>query len=455
MKLYLHNRRDVYRLLNDETIWYRQGMAKEVGHSVLYLPCCAILRREPDTNVESVRELIEEFATLYGLKGVSRSVMPTGQDHLEIVEAMRKMHPERRHLLFEGYEISSERENAEEHRKLAHRARQIGYTVTISSGQTVDVWNTKPHFRNRVVEILGHGAVPPGVHLESPQDVEVISRAVRGLFKNGAERVVVKTIGSGGRGNTIITCREDIISASEKVLVRLLTAEEKWLSVETWIPWQTTGCCSFFLVDGCAPIHMTLVEQVLSPTLSGFIGSCSLLSIGLADQEAIIEYAARIVDQALTEGVRGFCGVDFIVSLPGQSTDELLLPSGLALRFVEATPRIGANNQELKALSMIAARERATIDDFAHVRICNEPIPDSISRSDVRAHFMRILYDFAEPLTDRVVSNDKVYFLLDCNFGQDALTPYDAIMLVCRRGHAEPKLRAAYNHLQSLGLLQT
>ncbi|OGG52858.1 hypothetical protein A3C20_00460 [Candidatus Kaiserbacteria bacterium RIFCSPHIGHO2_02_FULL_55_25] len=456
MRLALRDSQDVYNLLNHATIWHRLGVAEEVGHSALYLPYCSVLRQKPEVGADRVQALIEEFAMLYGMSGISRSIMPgNGQDHFEIIETIRKLNPIYQHLLFEGYEIASEQENASVHRDLARRARERGYMVTISSGSTVDRWNAKPYFRDRVVKALGHGAVPPGVHLDSPQHSEEIIQAIQNLFKTDAERVVVKISGSGGKGNTILTRGEDVQSASKEIYSRLLAKNEKWVAVEAWIPWQTTGCCSFFLADNHAPIPMTLVEQVLSPISAGFIGSKSLVNITSADQQAINDLTARIVNMALVEGIRGFCGVDFIISLPGRTKNELLLPSGLALRYIEATPRIGAHNQEMKALSMIATREGAAVDDFVHVRVCNNPIPGTTSRGDLYSWFAQALRDLAEPLTEQFIDYDTVHFLLDCNFGQDLRTRYDAIMFVCRRGRAEVKLRAAFSHLQSLGVLQT
>ncbi|MEK7665799.1 MAG: hypothetical protein AAB337_02895 [Patescibacteria group bacterium] len=452
----LNNKHDVYDMLNHETIWYRHGGPEEVGHSALYLPTCAVLRERPDdVHAEIVHSLIKEFTTLYGLNGTALSIMPNGEDHFTLIKTAHATHPARQHLLFEGYGLSSEQEGVAVHRQLARKASEHSFTVTISSGRTVDAWNTKPYFRERVTEAFGEDAVPPGVRLEAPRGPAEIVHTIKQMFKIGVKRVIVKVNGSGGEGNTIVTLGDDIKIVAEKVIGQISGVKEKWVSVEAWIPWQITGCCSFFLADSHAPIPMTLVQQVLSPITAGFIGSRSILDITYDDQQAIIEHTARIVDDARVEGVRGFCGADFIISLPGQTKNEFLLPSGLALRYIEATPRVGGHNQELKALSMIAKREGMMIDDFIHLRVCNKPVSNTASRDDVRLAIKTTLRDLAEPFDARPIREGDVRFLLDCNFGEQTQTHYDAIMLVSRRGRAEAKIRAAFEHLESLGMLQT
>jgi hypothetical protein len=134
----------------------------------------------------------------------------------------------------------------------------------------------------------------------------------------------------------------------------------------------------------------------------------------------------------------------------------MLLPdSRLALRFVEATARIGAHNRELRSLSLLADRERRATDDLVHLCVRNHPIPGAGDRAGAAEAVRRALGGIVEPLDARPLRPCRAHFLLVCNhLGPDKAN--DAVLFVGLRGEqTEARILEGYRVLLRRGMLKT
>lgn len=444
--------------LTRRTIWIRGRGPEEAGHSLFYLPERGVLRTLPTDPQKrsSVAQMHEASARLFGTDAAQRSILPPTADAplLPLVEQLLAANPAIDAVLFEGFAIAPEGEGAAESVALADALRARGLTVWFTPPEVARRWISKPEFRARTTALLGEASVPPGRTYESPTAAELVAYAEE-AFADGCPRVILKVSGAGGFGNVLLDPGDPV---AEKVAALLaakkLDPRSDWVSAERWQPWRSTLCCSFFVTED-STTHVGLCQQLLSQATAGFHGGRSFTDLAPADAQAIIDACAPLVAAMRADGLRGYTGIDVIVSDPSDAPGELRLPSGLALRFIECNPRMNGHNQELLVLAQLAERDGVAPSELIHLRSRNVPVAGAADYTAVLQHFTTELRGVAAPLNGAPLAPGEVAFVVDTNDGERP-SIYDAIMLVARRGAAgERGIDAAYQHLLASGALKT
>jgi hypothetical protein len=460
--LAVSSRNDVYRLLNTRAIWYCMRGFTEKGSGFAYAPTSAVLG-PPSLEKMALQQLQREFVELFELGSQPLSVMPQGEDHLTLVRDLFAKRPGADVLFFEGFSFDSEREGVREQECIGDAIARSGKHVVLPSGQAADQWHDKRRFREEVMTIHGPEAVPYGESFDAPSMLD-LARFVWRAFASGVDRIVFKASGYAGKGNLIVDRRKSTLESIMRRLsgIRRFRRRQRgsgsdWVSAEHWKPWVLSGISSFFVLgERDPPVHMATVQQILGERRGTYLGSRSFIDLSERDQNAVADLARPVIRLMQSEGLRGFAGMDWIISKPDGSRQEILLPdSGLAFRFVEATARIGAHNRELRTVSLLADREGRATDDLVHLCVRNHPIAGAGDRPGAVAAFRRALEGIAEPLDARSLQPHRAYFLLVCNhLGHTKAN--DAVMFVGLGGEqTEARIRQAHRLLLRRGVLRT
>ena len=429
---------NVYHRLNNEMLWIRNDQTRiESGHSLLYAPMKGVLRIAPKEieKQEALEALHEKTINLLGIDPSQSSVFPEGSDlnsRLKAILAMTKKMPELKTLFCEGYAVDSSIEGAEEDIKVKKFFSKNGFDVIHSDPKSADRWHNKTWFRRVVSEIYDKQIIPIGMAFGKPSIQKDILPFVRGMFKANAD-VILKKNGEGGMANLKLLRTqnnyEEEIDCFLKNYKKTSGYCDHWISCEMWTRWSFTGCCSYVIDGKSFPSCSGLVEQILAPGKTAFKGSTSAILLCAEDRKKIKELVFPVIKKMEIDGIRGFAGIDFILSKPDYTKDEYRLPvSDLAFRFVEATTRIGGHNQELKALSLIAEREGVNVDDLIHLKICNKPVKGTKSRQEVESYFCNLLKDVAKPFSMKPLKRGEIFFLLGTNMGAHQPSMFDCLM---------------------------
>lgn len=443
--------RTLYDTLNTETLWIRAQGTEENGHSALYLPTRAILRTHPANPDAALaaRTLMDTFAALYRVNGAPRAVLADPNATL-IDQALPFLEDGTvRNVVFEGYGVNPAMEHRETNEITAAALRARGLTVFLSNADAAGRWMSKTYFSHRAHALLGAEAAPSGISLEEAE-AATISAAVREIFASGASRAIVKMSGMAGGGNLLLDASDDVEDLVGAFLTKRLGSSMVWARIEAWMTWSSSYCCSFFLLGDGDPVHLALTQQILAPRNAGFVGSRGFLEIDDQDASAVVSHARVLADAMQADGLRGFTAVDLIVGAPTGRAGELVLPSGQALRFVECNPRINGHNQELKAVSLIAARDGRDLLDYVHLRVGNTMLPGTTA--EARAALAELLTGIAAPLTDAPIGSADVRYVVDTNLG---IGPpiHDGILFLTERDAGAPaRLLRALEHLRARGL---
>lgn len=434
----------VYDLLRDHTItWRNLGLAaRENGHGMLYLPKGSVLRAMPDEDTSVILQMRTELKEIFGISDSEFSFIPgKAQSAQDLAYTILARYPERRTVLFEGYAIDSAKEGADFHSEVVKVLRTEGVQVLWSKPSSVDMWNNKLHSRAWFAETFGKDAIPTGKRLEvnEVQDTNVPA-LVAEVLASSTGKVIVKRNGGGGLGNLIITSDQDYSTELDAFLAKTLE-EKSWVSIEEWVPWIKSGCCSCFIDNDGGVTPIAVVEQILSQDGSaGFIGS-RFTDLAVIDQNALFEYVKKLGEKLYQDGIRGFAGFDFIIldeSVPVKF--GLKLPSDNRFMFVEVTPRTGGHNQELRFVDLLENRWK--ISGLYHFRVGT---PHFGGRHQIKAKVSELLG--IPYLTEEAAKEMSQGFFVDGHMSKPAI--YDSVIVV---GTDKNQLLQQLDKLREAGL---
>lgn len=440
------SREDVYKLINGPAFWPR-SFGKEDGHSLIYLPANSTLRLAPDDPelVLAINQKINQTRALLGINGIiNRPLLPDDDVDIIVAAEAALARPQIKALITDGYGINSAEERADIFEQIAQIANQNGKLVFDSPPEVADQWISKVFFRDRAIKTHGPGIVPPGISLEDPTIDEILA-----AISEIGGKVIVKQNGAGGFGNLVI---DDPTQAEEQLVefrTNQLDPSSDWVSIEKWIDFDSSYCVTSFITDENI-IAMEANQQVLIGT--SFSGSISATELDPVDQEAIVDLLNPLFAEMQSQGIRGFSGIDVIISEPGQE-DDVLLPSGLAVKLIECNPRLNGNNQEAIFRSLLTAREGLNIDDLAHLRVRNRAIAEANSPEEIQKIIATALGEVAVPLTTKSLQPGVIYFTLDTNTSPKG-SVYDAVIFVTLNDKsARERLLVGLEQMKETGII--
>ncbi len=444
-----------YELLTRKVLWIRWDGAEENGYSAFYLPSLAILRKWPADvgRGRCVENLLSHAAQLYGVETRALAEMPSEEQQIPaIATRILRRNPEITTVLFEGYAHAPAQEGADAHGSLEKELFGSGCEILLSDLAAARAWISKAAFYERVASYYGLDAALPGVTLRDPSIGEVL--VVVGKWLEHAGRVIVKRNGSGGEGNLVIQAGADLLgSRLESFLSAAYEPTADWVRVESWLDWDSTYCCSFFLRASGEPLHVALAQQVISGDHAAFIGSRDMLDLDERDQEAVIDLTKPLARLMQLDGIRGFSAVDLIVSRIRGWEDGLRLPSGRALRFVECNPRINGHNQILIAVNRLAARGGYRPGDLAYLSVKMRPFVVAGELQEMQNVLDRSLDGMAKPLTDERLRGGSISYLIAPKVQISSIYASDVVFVGLRRWSPLQQMLAAAEALRRAGLV--
>lgn len=423
----------LYRRLLAETMLVRTPTRiGERGHSFLYAAMNAVVRHRPsdDEVFRAAVSFQDEMRACLGPAGPA-SILPTDGHPDTIIAAARQLHAAGRYrtLLFEGYLADSAREHAERFETLDAEFTSRGVMVIRPSGLVADTWNNKTRFVNFVRTLYGPEATPPGEVLPVASIDNIVATTRAYLDLTG--RAILKVTGMGGFGNLIVT-RPDLEKGSiEREVTGFLQrrADVTEVRVESWVPWNQTLCCSFFIDETAEPTPLEVCSQLLSRATAGFLGSSSHTRLAPDDRQALQQILTPFMTMVAGDGMRGFLAVDVILSDSAGRPGELRLPvSGQAVRLVEANMRINGHNQDRLCVAQIAARHQRDADRLDHFKVGANPV-GARSRGEAVALVTEALNGVATPLGSRF-DPGSIYFIVTECLGEGRAHRNDNVLFV-------------------------
>lgn len=427
----LEARADLYRRLLAETLLVRsQTPTGERGHSFVYAATNAVVRDRVDDE-DIYREACafrDQMRACLGLPGPA-SIVPVNGSAAVVRSAVRTMWETGRYktILFEGYVADSAREHAALFETIDAEFSAKGAIVLRANGAVADRWNDKSRFTAFMRSVHGVEATPPGVTVPvSPLD-SVVELTRRQLSASG--RAILKVAGMGGLGNLIVS--SDQAGTIEQAIAAFLSQRPHATDVlvESWQPWRRTLGCSFFITETGASVPLEVCAQTVSKASGGFLGGTSVTHLSLGDRLALQAQAAPFVERVAADGMRGFLGVDVILSDAGDRPGELRLPDcGLATRFVEANMRVNAQNQDRLFVAQLAARHGRDQDLIDHAKV-GVLLEVAQSRSEAVAMIDDALAGCSQPLSATFDRRRLHHVVIECYGGQRS-SRNDFVMLV-------------------------
>lgn len=447
-----------YEFLNKHTLWVRWKQGEENGHAAMYIPSGAIIKSSPQESASAkiIQDLLDEYAYLLGISSDHRSVILVDQES-PLMLCEKLLSEGRSTVLFAGYFYNPSLEAGDQAEQIATSLRSQGIEVIQSSQTGAMQWLDKSQFCQKVTDIYGSEATPCGISFNfADVNIDVIIQAVKKQFLNGVARVAIKMAGNSGIGNLIIDDDQNLATRLDKFVTHNIeTYNTPGVRIEPWIPWESSYSCSFFLRDQEEPFFVALIQQVINLSNAKYLGSRNFLDLDDRDVSAIISLCLPLARLMYDDGIRGFTGMDLIISSPQGIDGEIQLPTGKVLRFIECNPRINGHNQILKALSLIARRDRREPDDFVYWMVQNKQPPNTHGPQEVRSALQSALQGVAAPLTQDAVTQDEVRYLVDTNTGIKPQLTDAVIFFTLRSNKASALLQAAYDRLQSCNLVQS
>ncbi len=389
----------------------------ERGHSFLYAAMNAVVRHRPDDAavLRAALSFQDEMRECLGPAGPA-SILPVDGHPDTIIAAARQLHAvgQYRTLLFEGYLADSVREHSDLFEALDTEFTALGVVVLRPSGLVADTWNNKTRFVNFVRGLHGPEATPPGevLPVASTENIVATTRAYLDL----TGRAILKITGMGGFGNLIVT-RPDLEDGSiERKVTDFLERrpDVTEVRVESWVRWNQTLCCSFFIDETGEPTPLEVCRQLLSRATAGFLGSSSHVDLAPDDRQALQKILMPFMTMVAGDGMRGFLAVDVILSDSAGRPGELRLPiSGQAVKLVEANMRINGHNQDRLCVAQIAARHQRDADRLDHFKVGANPA-GARSRTEAVALVTEALGGVAAPFGSRFDPGSLYFIVTEC-----------------------------------------
>jgi hypothetical protein len=444
-----------HRLLTDTMLVRTPTRIGERGHSFIYAASNAVVRHRPhDSDIyRAAAGFQDEMRACLAPAGPA-SVMPADGSYNTIIAAAKELHARGHYktMLFEGYLADSAREHAALFEALDAEFSTHGVIVIRPARHVADTWNNKTKFVDYVRDAYGPSATVPGEVLPVAPIEAIVAKANEYLELSG--QAILKIAGMGGFGNLMVT-RAD---AAEGSVAQQLSAflqrrpEVDEVRVESWVTWNQTLCCSFFIDENGDPIPLDVCGQILSRATAGFMGSYSHIDLSLDDRQALQDIVKPFMSMVAADGMRGFLGVDMILSEPSGLPDELRLPvSQQAVRLVEANMRINGHNQDRLCVAQIAARHQRDADRIHHLKVGANPVR-ARDRSEAIRLVAAALDGVAAPLAPHFDPGSIYYIVTEC-LGEGRGHRNDNVMFVGEDVTLD-KFEDAISCLRAPGLLK-
>lgn len=433
-----------YDSLNYSTLWVRWNGQLENRFSALANPALAVLRARPldEVTASDIERMQAEYLRLFNLPPHLRSRMPLpGQSLLETAELVLKDAPGIRTVMFSGYSLDPDSEGAEVREQFAATLASRGLDVLLSDRAASVRWISKPAFCAQVEALYGPGSSPPGATLMNVTTTELVA-ATQDALRSSKRSVILKRNGSHGSGNLLVNPGDALDVRVAAFLAQPLDPAAPWVRVEHWLPWESSYCCSFFIRGEGEPFFVALTQQIISPSRARLVGSRGGLDLDPKDAETVVDLLRPLIRRMQRDGIRGFTGVDLIVSRTGDWAGGLRLPSGRGVRLVECNPRVNRHNQMLKIVSLIAARDGCTLDEYRYLML-DIFASDGKSLDVQRVGLAAALAGVVAPLGPEPISDGEARYLL-C----PAVGDYFNILFVARGTTAAPQLSSLYTYLR-------
>jgi hypothetical protein len=442
------------RLLTDTLLVRSQTPTGERGHSFIFAADNAVVRDRPDDEeiYESARTFGDELRAHLALDGLP-SVIPENGRNETVLAAVRELWQTGRFksLLFEGYVANSAREHAPFFEALDAEFSALGAIVLRANGAVCDRFNDKTRFTDYMKALHGAESIAPGATVPvTPLDgVVAETRAQLGL----SGRAILKVAGMGGSGNLIVSSDEGDARIEERITSFLAEqSHAKTVRVEAWQPWRASVCCSFFITETADVVPMEMCAQVLSAATAGFLGSSSHTPLTLKDRVALQDMMLPFVRDVAADGMRGFLGIDVILSDASGRPGECLLPdTGLAVRFVETNMRVNSHNQDRLFIARFAACHGLEFDRMDHMKVGVRV--DAPSRAAALPLIDRALAGVATPLGPGFQHGHLYYLVIECH-GAERASRNDCVLFF-GEGISADTFASATGCLQQNGLLKS
>jgi hypothetical protein len=442
------------RLLTDTLLVRSQTPTGERGHSFLFAAANAVVRdRADDEDIyESARAFGDEIRANLALGGVP-SIIPENGRNETVLALVRQMWQTGRFksMLFEGYVANSAREHAPFFELLDQEFSAQGAIVLRANGAVTDRWNDKTRFTDYMKELHGPEAIPPGVTVPVTPLAGIVAATRDQLALGG--RAILKVAGMGGSGNLIVSSDEGEARIEERIAAFVSEqSHAQAVRVEAWQPWRASVCCSFFVTETSDAIPMEMCSQVLSQATAGFLGSSSQTPLTLTDRLALQEMILPFVRQAAADGMRGFLGIDVILSDASGRPHERLLPdSGLAVRFVETNMRVNSHNQDRLFIAQFAACHGVDFDRMDHLKVGARV--DAPSRQEALPLIGSALSGVSVPFGPQFEPGRLYYLVIECH-GAARASRNDCVLFF-GEGISAETFATATARLQQQGLLKS
>lgn len=424
----------LYRRLLTETLLVRsQTPSGERGHSFVYAAAHAVVRDRVDDE-EMFREVCafqDHMRTDLSLRGPA-SIIPENGSPAAVTGAVEQLWRTGAFttILFEGYIADSRREHAAAHEALDAAFTARGATVLRPDPGTADRWNSKPRFTAFMRSLYGEHATPPGTSIASPsiaESVPLVIAAVR-RFAAFSGKAIVKVPGLGGLGNLIVDAGDH--DADARVTEFLSRASQAWpVLVESWYPWRHTLGCTFFAAEDGTVIPLEVCAQSVANATGGFLGGTSITGLSGADRAELQRLIAPFAARVTAEGMRGFFGVDVILSDPRPAHDECRLPDcDLAVRFVESNMRVNGQNQDRLFAAQVADCHGRDMDDIDHLKVA-VLVAGATSRAASVAQVNGALDGLSRPFSRAFTPGELSHLVIEC-YGESRASRNDFVLFV-------------------------
>jgi hypothetical protein len=428
---------DLYMCLREKTIWCSSDLEtpSEKGVSFTYMPAALLEQAVPEDKRSSLIAIREQMLDVLCLRHLPPATFyDSNQSVFLQLRSLIDAHSDPKYLLHEGYSLNSKEEGALQNLEAFGNISNLGIEVWHSEPIIADHWNSKPYFTEKVSDILGSDSVSPGITLNT-HDLKEVVKTTEEFFADHISKVILKLNNSGGRGNLIVSNDDNFSLYIKEFIASKKDKDSEWIRIEHVVPWLFSFCISFFIKDDSQkPVLMGFCEQILNSEKFEFAGCTSILPISSEDVLAIVDNLRPIVHQMQQDGVRGFVGIDVIVSETDANWQGLLLPSGLAMKVIEANARLNGHNVIITFISHVAAKHEVSLSQMVFLNLRNLPVSGTKSRADVEQAIIAFLDGYAVQYSGEELNANTLYFILVCNFGDTAPNTSDSIILFGKSG---------------------
>lgn len=427
-------RASLYRRLLTQTLLVRsQTPSGERGHSFVYAAAHAVVRDRVDDE-EIYREVCafrDHMRANLSLRGPA-SIIPENGSPAVVTGAVERLWSTGvfTTILFEGYIADSRREHAAAHETLDATLAARGATVLRPDPDTADRWNSKPRFTEFMRSLYGEHATPPGTAIEPPSPSELVPAVIDAVrrFAAFSGTSIVKVPGLGGLGNLIIDANDP--DAERRVTEFLSRSSRAWpVLVESWYPWRQTLGCTFFSAEDGSVVPLEICAQSVAKATGGFLGGTSITGLSAVDRAELQRLIAPFAARVTVEGMRGFFGVDVILSDPRPELDECRLPEcGYAVRFIESNMRVNGQNQDRLFAAQVADCHGLDMDDIDHLKVAVN-IPGAASRAASVALVNGELDGVSRPFSPAFAPGELNHLVIEC-YGASRASRNDFVLFI-------------------------